>query len=296
MICFLTLIVFGIIGIFSATHRKIAWEAFSCVFRKVTLRKCDTGLDVKMKSQITGKLLKFWPKAGKFVYKHFEMFSWFFTIIFILSLAMLLFGGYNYYMYGNCNGPNEAGFCVFDPTGSNTGFSQPDPGVCSAPVDPVQLTLEGINLSLFPSINKGAENKVVFIGCYACEYTREAFPTIKKLAERDDTEFIFAHFPVKDQTEHLTDIQNCVDPSKLTELSQTLFDMTPEEVKDVSIIDELSEKFNIDKECLNTTRELSSQQFDEIQKTGIYGTPLVFVNGEPVVGPKPTRVYRRLLK
>jgi len=31
-------------------------------------------------------------------------------------------------------------------------------------------------------------------------------------------------------------------------------------------------------------------------KTGVYGTPTVFVNGEPIVGPKPYRVYERLLK
>ena len=70
MICVIALIVFSILGIFSATHRKLAAEAFGCVFKKATLRKCASGMDVKIKGKITGTFMKYSPKLAKVIYKH----------------------------------------------------------------------------------------------------------------------------------------------------------------------------------------------------------------------------------
>jgi len=104
MICLIAFVVFGILGIFSATHRKIAFEAFECVFLKIQLKPCTSALDKRLKSQITGKLLKKNPKLAKFTFNHFEAISWAFTIITILSLVYSAIGFYNYMEYGNCNG------------------------------------------------------------------------------------------------------------------------------------------------------------------------------------------------
>ena len=302
MICILALVVFGVLGIFSATHRKIAFEAFDCVFRKITLRKCETGLDTRLKSQITGKFLKFNPKTGRFVYKHFEVISWIFTILFFVSLAYTIVGGVNYYLYGNCNGPNSDGFCVFDPTGQNSKVTAPD--LCVAENVHKELGLNGFNESVFPVFNKGAPNKVIFIGCYACEYTRKAYPNIRKLLERDDVEFIFAHFPVKSQTDYMSDYVNCIysiDKNKLIDFNDKTF-LADEPLVDEEDVQFVIDELNIDEDELNkclkdkTIKDLHKQQLTEIEKTGIYGTPLVFVNSKPVVGPKPYRVYKRLLK
>ena len=113
MICLIALLVFGILGIFSATHRKIALEAFDCVFRRLTIRKCTSGLDKRLKSQITGKLMKKSPKIARFTYRNFELISWFFTIILILSLVYTGIGAYNFAMYGNCNGENSQKACIY---------------------------------------------------------------------------------------------------------------------------------------------------------------------------------------
>ncbi len=306
MICFIAMFVFAVLGIFSAAYRKLAKEAFLCVFKKVTLRKCDTGLDTRIKAKITGNLLKVSPKAGRFVFRHFELLSWLFTLLFIWSIIATAIGGYNYYLYGNCNGPNKDNFCIFDPTGEHSHLSEADTGVCSAAAaDPSLLTLEDVDLTLFPTKNKGAKNQVVFIGCYLCPYTREIYPTMQKLMARDDVEFVFAHFPVKGNTDVLTEIGNCVaeqDMDLFWKMNDELFSDTigglgPEEtalnVVKFSTIDQ--EKF----EACMTSEEamlLKAQQFTELEKTGIYGTPLVFVNRQPVVGPKPLRVYTRLLK
>ena len=68
MICFIAMIVFGILGIFSAKYRIIAKEAADCVFKRLTLRKCDSGLDKRLKNQISGKLAKKKPKLARFLY------------------------------------------------------------------------------------------------------------------------------------------------------------------------------------------------------------------------------------
>jgi protein-disulfide isomerase len=45
--------------------------------------------------------------------------------------------------------------------------------------------------------------------------------------------------------------------------------------------------------CANdpATEEQVQKLFTEIKKTNFYGTPTIFINGEPLVGPKPYRVF-----
>jgi protein-disulfide isomerase len=306
MICILALVVFGIMGLFSATHRTIAKEAFDCVFRRITLRPCTSGFDQKMKGKIVGKLINKSPKAARFVNKRFELLSWIMVAIFFISMAYSAIGGYNYYIYGNCNGPNEEGFCIFDPLGGNSKISgaQNEELCLSEPPNPKQLSLENIDLSLFSTYNRDAENTVVFIGCYSCPYTREAYPDIKKLADNDDVNFVFAHLEVKESTYYISNILNCInniDEQKFIEFNDELFNLESTTLKDENEILKVIEKLGFDKdavkECsyLNETIALSAKQALEIQKTGVYGTPTLFVNGEAVVGPKPYRVYSRLL-
>ena len=306
MICIIALVVFGILGIFSATHRKIAFEAFNCVFRKTTLRKCNSDLDKRLKSQIVAKIMNKSPKTAGFVYKYFEVFSWIFTIAMIVSLIYSVIGGYNYYLYGNCNGPNQEGFCIFDPLGENVKYSSVEEATCSADSKTEKtLTLNGVDTDLFPQINQGAKNQVLFIGCYACPYTRSAYPDIKKLSKEKDVNFIFAHLPVKDGTLFISNIVNCVaeiDEEKINPLNDILFEMDTNSLNEKDNLFDAVERVGLNKTeieacaMLNKTSVLSQKQFDEIKKTGVYGTPTVFINGEAVVGPKPFRVYRRELK
>ena len=114
MICFVALLVFAILGIFSASHRELAKEAFDCVFRRITLRKCETSFDKKMRMKISTGLLKKSPALGGFVHKNFEILSWAMTIIMMVSLVYGVWGVYNYAAYGNCYGPNSTEYCVYD--------------------------------------------------------------------------------------------------------------------------------------------------------------------------------------
>jgi len=114
MICLIALVVFGILGIFSATHRKIAREALDCVFRRLTIRKCTSGLDKRLKSQITGKLMSKSPRLAKFTYRNFELISWVLTILMVLSLFYTGLGIYNFAKYGNCNGAGSSEACFYN--------------------------------------------------------------------------------------------------------------------------------------------------------------------------------------
>lgn len=311
MICIIALVVFSIMGIFSASQRKLAVQAFDCVFRRLTLRKCQSGLDIQLKSKLVGKLLNKSPKAARFTFKYFEVISWIFVILTIWSLVVSVQSGYNYYLYGNCNGPESDAFCIFDPLGEHSKYSDTSlqqslssEGTCSLPTtEPKKLSLENINTNLFFNFNKNAENNVLFIGCYSCPYTREAYETIKKLMDRDDVNAIFAHFPVKDHSELLSRYAICVyEQNKLIEFNDIIFNTDPELFKDEKNIKEIINSLGLDKTkldpCLisSKTKELEQKQIDEIKKIGVYGTPTVFVNKEPVIGPKQYRVYTRLLK
>ena len=116
MICVIAMVVFGILAIFSASYRPVAKEAFDCVFRRITLRKCESGLDTRMKSKIVGKLMIRSPGFARQVYVHFEKISWFFVILFFVSLFLAGQGVYNIILYNNCNGPGVDGelpeYCI----------------------------------------------------------------------------------------------------------------------------------------------------------------------------------------
>lgn len=118
MICILALVVFGVLAIFSASYRPLAKEAFDCVFRRITLRKCESGLDVRMKSKVVGKLMNRSPALARGVHKNFEIISWIFVIIFFVSLIYSGIAVYNIVVYDNCNGPvDENGFCIITGNG-----------------------------------------------------------------------------------------------------------------------------------------------------------------------------------
>ncbi len=299
MICIIALVVFGILGIFSASQRKIAKEAFDCVFRRLTLRKCETGLDKRLKAQITGKVMVRWPKTGGFLYKYFEWFSWALVILMVVSRVYTAYGGYNYVRFGNCNGPDKDQFCIFDPLGSNNKISAPS--TCSANINgPKTLTLNNTNLSLFPTYNKGAKNQLIFIGCYGCTYTREVYPEIKKVYQRPDVEFIFMHFPVKQGSEYLSNYAECIykeNKTKLLEFNDKVFSEPIDNVGDEQHTLDIVRSIGMDpaqvKNCTQSQeiKDLITKQFDETKDTGVYGTPTVFINGQHIVGPKPYRVY-----
>ena len=101
VICIVALAVFSVLGIFSATYRKLAKEAFSCVARMLIFQPCKTNLDQRIKSKVAIKLMKI-PPLARFFYKNFKVLSWIFTISFFVSMAYSAYGIYNLAVYGSC--------------------------------------------------------------------------------------------------------------------------------------------------------------------------------------------------
>jgi hypothetical protein len=114
MICIIALPVLLIMGIFSMRYRILAKEAFECIFHMVTFRPCRSKLDQRIKSGLTGKVMKYHPGFAGFLFRNFEVLSWIFVVIFAASIVFSAWGVYNYAVYGNCNGPVPNAFCVFN--------------------------------------------------------------------------------------------------------------------------------------------------------------------------------------
>lgn len=303
MFCFASLIVLGILSIFSAKYRGLAREALDCVFRRVTLRPCTTGFDVKVKSTILSKLLQKSPKAAKFISQRFDVIAVVFVALFFGSLIWSVRGVYNYWAYGNCNGLNQSGFCAFDPTGKNNAVSGLGADCRVGGGDTGNLTLKQVDLSSF-FVEPGSNKQLVFMGCYACEYSKATYPLVKQLIETYHPTVQWVFYPAHPESEYLMTYDYCVQkqaPDRYTTWLDQLYREPIPTVASESAALQLIEGLGLNKQsvlsCVNdlATKEIVMKRKYEIDKTGIYGTPTVFLNGTPVVGPKPYRVYRRLL-
>lgn len=306
MICIIALVIFSILGIFSATHRALAKEALDCVLRRVTFRPCNTGFNEKIKGKIIGKVLSRSVFLARIFNIHFELISWIFVVLTIGSTFFVIKGGYNYYLYGSCNGLNKSGFCALDPTGENNKISPVTTTQCSPQAQSEEnLTLNDVNLDSFPTKNRNSENKIVFIGCYGCEYSRKAYPLIQKLISKGNTSFTYIHYPAKEKTNFLSEYVYCTNQQngeRFWGFNASLFKSSEKDLLRQDYIDDLANQngYDVDKlkTCLKqqTTTVAVEQQLAEISKTHFYGTPTIFINGKAFVGPKPYRVYERAFK
>lgn len=306
MACILALIIFSIMGLFSATHRELAKEAFDCVFRRLTFRPCNTGFREKIRAKIVGKLIKRSVTLAKILNKYFEVFAWVFFLLMAVSTVYSIKGGYNFYRYGSCNGLNQGGFCAFDPAGKNNAISSAVNGSCPAEQSNADnLTLSNTDLSLFQSREVGSDNDLVFIGCYSCDYTRKAYPVIKKLLENENINYTFIHFSVKEEYENLPAYvyaASVIDKDKYWRLNDLLFETEKENLQSQEKIEQIIVKVGYDLQTIKdeaqkeSTKQAVEKQIAETKKTHVYGTPTVFINGKPIVGPKPYRVYKLMLK
>lgn len=305
MICVIALIVFSILGIFSATHRVLAREALDCVFRRITLRPCNTGFREKIKSRIITRLLNRSVTVARVFNRHFELFSWIFFILMVGSTFWVVKGGYNYYFYGSCNGLNQSGFCAFDPKGDNNKVTEINAQCGVEEKSEENVSLDGVDLSTFPTKNVGAKDTIILIGCYECEYTRKAYPDIQKLVGELKTNYVFAHYPAKENTNYLSEVGYCVYKEygeRFWPFNDYLFTADKVEIYQPEYLGTILRNFDFDAEKINkcvddpVTKKAVSEQVEQLRKTHLYGTPTVFINGKAFVGPKPYRVYRHEIK
>jgi len=305
MPCIAALIILGIMGIFSASHRKLAREALDCVLRRVTLRPCDTGFDVKVKSTILGKVMKKSPRLAKFISRYFDWLAFIFVGITLASSIYSLWGIYNFYAWGNCGGQTSSSFCVFDPTGENVKSSTL---LTECSVDPQSvdnLDKSSLDLNQYITLNPGSDKEIIMMGCFSCQYTRKIYPMIKSLIEELKPRFTMVHFPVHQETTYLSSYDYCIrqsQPDKYYPFIDLIFNQDiatiSQEQNVISLLQENGFDITLLQSCIasDSTQAAVEQELQQAKKTGIFGTPTIFVNDTPVVGPKPERVYQRLLQ
>lgn len=303
MICLIALVVFGVLGIFSATHRKIALEAFDCVFRRITLRPCESGLNVRLKSSIVGKLGTKSPAIGGFVFRNFEILSWTFTILMIASVFYTAYGGYNYYQYGNCYGPEDsAGFCPFAAFAGETssGYQSDYAGEVVFPT-----------IDDDPSIGPtDAKVTIIEFGCFMCPYTKQAEPIVKELLKKygGKIRFVFRDFPLPTHKEtklHAIAADCALEQGRYWEFHDKLFEIQEEcgaSSDHRAMIEDAAKKLEIDVEKFDSCIE-SGRYDDEVDndidagvKTGLAGTPTFFINNRTITGPKPIAAFEEIIE
>jgi protein-disulfide isomerase len=300
MFCIVAFLILAVMGIFSASCRQLAREAWSCVFKRVTFRPCTTGFDERMKSRILGSVINRSETAARLLNRNFELLSW---TMFVLMAASSLFaarGIYLFYVTGSCSGLNETSFCLFDPKGEN---SQVSSAISGRPVKPAtvkDLTLNGVNLAAFPTVKGNGKKQVVVIGDYGCAYTRQVYWGLKELTETKGGSFIFVDYPLKAKTNLMTRLGTCVyqrDQSKYWQLNDRLFAGEAANLDDPAIAQKITAELGLNWDQINRcltdpfTEEAVSRQLAEVTKTNFFGTPTVFIDTQPFVGPKPYRVY-----
>lgn len=278
VLCIVALVIFGILGIFSAKYREYAKEAFRCVTRTVTLRPCDTGFDAKLKAKIVSKLSKVNVNFGRAAFKHYHLLSWFFFILFFSSFIYSAISVYNYVAYGNCNGKESNAFCIFNAFGKPSDLKKP-------------LNLEGIK-----SGDTASKAILIEFGCFTCRYTKEAEQDLRQfLAERKDIYFIFKPFPIPTHPYSFEAAQAafCAEEQGRFEAYKDLLFENQETVKILGMkyLKKLAKMASLNETafsgCIDTNRTASKVQkiVEEGKIIGIYGTPTFFLNGKPAVGP-----------
>ncbi|MFA5105662.1 MAG: thioredoxin domain-containing protein [Candidatus Micrarchaeia archaeon] len=277
VLCFVALAVFAVLSIFSAKYRPLFKRSLQCVFLKATLRPCDTGLDEEIKAQSIAGLMKLSPKAANALNRHFQAFSFIFTILFFASLFFAAQGIYNFMIYGNCNGL-EGGFCIY------SGIAGNNPSLLKPPTD-----LKGITYG-----NESANITVVEFGCYVCPYTRSAENDVRGLLSKygDRIYFVFKPFPLPNHpySKEAAIAAECAnEEGKYWEYRALLFDNQKDvEANGTAALSDVAGRLNLSgfESCMASGRydPMINVSVSEGDACGIYGTPTIFVNGQAFVG------------
>lgn len=293
MICVAALIVFTVLALFSARYRSLAKEAWACVFLKVRLRPCTSGLDKRVRMMAVAPFLKRSPKTARVVYAVFPAISFLFVLLTIVSLIYLVWGGYNYALYGNCNGPGSAGFCVFDPNGTESSVV---PECSEIPHTPESIIIPTeAQLAGFKMINPDAATTVVFIGCYSCPYTREGSDALLAVIDaRPDVRFVLIDFPLVQHANSTlaANAGNCVydaDSTGYLTYARLLYST------------DLAQglPFTLDRDAIMSCAQTEHQRVAAGKTLGlamnVYGTPTYIIDGKAYVGPLNKRSLLKLI-
>ncbi len=110
MFCIASLIVFGIISIFSASYRPLAAKAWHCTWRRVTLRPCDISFGEEIKGKLLAKVVLRNPRLARRLDPVLDWIAFVFVALSIWSVFSAMNIGLNLWVYDTCN-PAAAESC-----------------------------------------------------------------------------------------------------------------------------------------------------------------------------------------
>ncbi|MDP7116630.1 MAG: thioredoxin domain-containing protein [Candidatus Woesearchaeota archaeon] len=297
-LCLLALPIFALLGIFSLKYRKLTKDSLECLFKTVTLRKCESGLDERIKARITGSLFKHSTKTAKFVYHYYKPLTWIFIILIIWSVYEGSVGIYNYSAYGNCNGPESTGFCALDPTGKNSKTSDLNMVV---PEEIILPQLQEDDPLIGP---QNTQLTIIEFGCYACPYTKRAEPIVRQVLEyyegKVNIQFKTFIIPHHKDAFNAALAANCANAQNQYEVYHNALFAIQEGLNNASY-EILASKLGLDSEafsiCMENQTYTSEINEDSLQgvDAGVIGTPTFFVNKRKIVGPKPFKTFKKII-
>ncbi|RMF54554.1 hypothetical protein D6745_05030 [Candidatus Woesearchaeota archaeon] len=298
VLCLVALPVFAVLSIFSVKYRKLTKEAFDCLFKTVTFRKCRSGLDNRIRAVLTGRIIRLSPGIAKIFYKNYKIFSWVLFILLVWSFYVSFIGIHNYILYGNCNGPESSGFCIFDPTGSNSRISEIDYVI---PANITYPVLEDDD----PIIgDPKAELTIIEFGCYTCPYTKNAESTVQKIIDyyngRVNVQFktfVIPNHPFSTESALAADC--ALEQGKYYDYHKLLFDNQEKMNYDmlISLAGSLGMNMTQFTNCLEDEKYKFEVQDDTFMglEAGVPGTPTFFIGKSKVVGPKPFKTFKNII-
>lgn len=296
VLCWIALPVFAVLGVFSAKYRKLAKDSLECIFNTIRLKKCSSGLDDRIRSDIAGAVMKYSPRTAGFFYNNYAVISWLLVVAFIWSFIAGAIGVYNYAQYGNCNGPEETGFCLLNPAGS--GLSE---------IGEVQR-----GEIIYPSVesddpiigNANAELTIIEFGCFTCPYTKQAEQVIGRVVDyyngRVNFQFKTFPLPAHEFSYEAALASECAnEQNKYLEYRDKLFEI--QGYFSIEMFKQIAKDLNLDAKKFNLCLESRKYEgsVDEDISAGkdaqIRGTPTFFINNKTVVGPKPFKTFKNII-
>ncbi|VVC01319.1 Thioredoxin [uncultured archaeon] len=286
MLCFVALFVFAILGIFSAKYRALFFEALGCVGRTLTLRPCESKLDERIKATLIANILERSPTIARLIHQHFAALSLLFTLLFFGSMLYSGLAVYNYWAYGNCNGPNSSAFCAFD------ALLKPNPNA-----------LTGVQPGVGPILGNGRVVLVEF-ACFSCPYSRAAQAPLKQfLYNHPEVALEYRAYPIPTHENSFMAAQAAFcadDQAKFWAYHDALFSDSDHSAANLR---RLAANIGIDsslfERCMasNTTAAAMRVQRDlaDGHAAGLYGTPTYFINGVSLVGPSDAQAFEDAL-
>ena len=305
VLCWIALPVFAFLSIFSVRYRRLARESLKCLFKTAVMQKCDSELNQKIRSDISGRLMKISPGISKLFYNYYKIITFVLLIVILLSAYFSIAGIYNYIKYGSCNGPSSDGFCIFDPTGKNSATSRVY-GLNDWEIGKVVLPKVSTDDPIIG--NKNASLTIIEFGCYQCPYTKKAEPIVQEVLEhyngRVNLQFKSFEIPnhaLSYQTGLAADCAYEQGADKYLKYHKKLFE-NQENTTYFSMVDYAAEpEVGLDIKnftaCLVTEKYKNEVRNDTIEglKAGVEGTPTFFINGQKIVGPKPFKTFKAVI-